>query len=373
MSYKLVFVLCSGLKLAILFSCSGLNSIQVKIPIASSSKTLTFVPNTGNMNTTSNKSAIADFTNALLNLSTEDEAKVKENINEICYVYQELTGLNGRDVAPEFITNVPTAVGISLSLNHAASCITDYNRTLKLLKGFVQAIRDQQKEHPDETINIFYAGCGPFALFMTIVAPIFTPEEVQFTLLEVNKKSMEVARDVVAKLELDEYLADSFTADAILFEVPDAEKYHILFSETLDALLHREGYVPILWNLLPQFKKDIVVIPENVQITVNYKKGEEEVPFGTAFDTRAVLKETPKTDLLPSKFDTKSLSLKDAPNYDSIVIDTLVTVYKDAALTRGESSISLAIEVPIEKPVIHEYVDFVYELNPTPAFKFGVR
>jgi len=325
------------------------------------------------MKTTSNAATIAELTNKLLNLSTKDEAEVKENINEICYVYQDLTGLNGRDVEPEFITNIPTAVGISLSLNHAASCITDYNRTLKLLQGIEQAIRDQQKKHPGETIHVFYAGCGPFALFMTIIAPIFTPEEVQFTLLEVNKKSMEVARDVVAKLGLDDYLTDSFAADAILFDVPNPEKYHVLFSETLDALLHREGYVPILWNLLPQFNEEIAVIPENVQITVNYKKGEDETSFATAFDTRAVLKETPKTDLLPSKFDTKSFSLKDAPNHDSIVIDTLVTIYKGTVLTRGESSISLALEVPIEKPVIHEFVDFVYELNPTPAFKFGVR
>ncbi len=325
------------------------------------------------MKSTSNATTLVGYSRALLDLSSEEEAQVKTNINEICYIYEDITGNSGRNTESEYVTNVPTAVGVSLSFNHAASCITDYKRTHKLLKGIVQAIRDKQEENPGETIQVFYAGCGPFALFMTIVAPLFDPKEVQFTLLEVNKKSIEVAKNVVAKLELESYLNECYTADAIMFDVPNPEKYHILFSETLDSLLNRECYVPILWNLLPQFNEDIAVIPENVQITVNYKKGEEEVPFVTAFDTREVLKETPKTDLLPQSFEIKSFSLKDAPKYDSIVLDTLVTIYKDYKLYRSESSISLALEVPIKKPVEHEFVEFVYQLKPTPAFQIGVK
>jgi predicted RNA methylase len=252
--------------------------------------------------------------------------------------------------------------------------MTDYRRTHKLLKGAAEAIRDLHKEKSGETVKFFYAGCGPLAPFMTMVAPLFAPDEVQFTLLEINKKSMQVANELIEKLELTEYINEYYTADAINFDVPNGEQFDILFSETLDSLLNREGYVPILWNLLPQLSENITVIPNNVQIKVNYKtEAGEEHPFGIAFDTREMLAKTPKTELLPRSLEAVSLSLKDAENYKSLVIDTEVSVYKDYVLTRGESSISLALEVPIKKPVVNEFVDFIYTIKPTPGLQIGVR
>lgn len=325
------------------------------------------------MNTTSSIETLKGMVESLIEMSTDENEKAKSKINEICLIFQEITGMDGRNVENEYIINVPTEVGVSLSLNHAASCITDYNRTHKFLKGTVEAIRDIQKSKPGKTIQFFYAGCGPLAPFITLVAPLFSPDEIQFTLLEINKKSMEVAKVLIQGLELTDYVNEYHTADAITFEIPNAASYDILFSETLDSLLHREGYVPILWNMLPQLPKDITVIPNNVQIKVNYNLEGNEVPFGVAFDTRQMLKDTPKTEELPEVFKTNSFSLKDAENYYSIIIDTEVEIYKDYILGREESSISLAIEVPIEKPVIHEYVDFIYRVKPTPGLQFGVR
>ena len=317
--------------------------------------------------------AFKELTSNLLDLPIDDKEQVEKKINELCYIFQDASGVDGRNTDSEYIINVPTEVGVSLSLNHAASCITDYKRTHVLLKGIVLAIQDLQKELPGETIKIFYAGCGPLAPFMTMVASQFTPAEVQFALLEINKKSMHIAKATIEKLGLTDYVEEYYTADAITFEVPKGESYHILFSETLDSLLNREGYVPILWNLLPQFREDIVVIPENVQIKVNYKNDDGEVPFAIAFDTRKKLAETPKTDELPEVLKPNSFSMKDAKDYDSILIDTEVKVYKDMILGREETSISLALEVPIEKPVVHEFVDFTYRIKPTPGLQFGVR
>ena len=326
------------------------------------------------MKPTSSLETFKSQVETLLNLPLENYEEVNEKINQICYVYSDAAGIDGRSTGTEFITNVPTEVGISLSLNHAASCMTDYRRTHKLLKGAVEAIRDLSKEKSGEPVRFFYAGCGPLAPFMTMVAPLFSSDEVKFTLLEINKKSMEVAKELIEKLELTDYIENTYTADAINFDLPEGEKFDILFSETLDSLLNREGYVPILWNLLPQLSENITVIPSNVQIKVNYKtEAGEETPFGIAFDTREILSKTPKTELLPRTLETVSLSLKDAAKYKSLVIDTEVSVYKDYVLTRGESSISLAIEVPIKKPVEHEFVDFVYTIKPTPGLQIGVR
>lgn len=325
------------------------------------------------MKTTTRRAALKKMSSKLLDLSFEDKEQVEKTINEICYLYQEVSGITGTQTDTEYIVNVPTEVGVSLSLNHAASCMTDYKRTHKLLKGIVQAIRDKQDEHPGETIRVFYAGCGPFALFMTMVAPLFNPTEIQFTLLEVNTKSMAIARQVIANLELEDSLDECHTADAITFQVPNAQSYHILFSETLDSLLNREGYVPILWNLLPQLRTDITVIPNNVQVKVNYKNDKGELPFAIAFDTREKLKNTPKTNKLPEQLAPSSFSLADAKEYDSLLIDTEVQVYGDIVLRRGESSISLALEVPIQKNITDEFVDFIYRISPTPGLQIATR
>lgn len=325
------------------------------------------------MSVSKNKEKLKEFSQRLLDIDPSDKDNIQKTINEVCYLFEDESGVNGRTAETEYMTNVPTEVGVSLSLNHAASCITDYRRTHKFLKGVVQAIRDLQEKKPGQKIRFFYAGCGPLAPFITMVAPLFTPKEIQFTLLEVNKKSVEVVKGLIDNLDLSDFVDEYHIADAITFKIPNAESYDILFSETLDSLLSREGYVPILWNLLPQLSEDIIVIPENVKVTVNYKQGNLEVPFATAFDTREMLKTTPKTNELPEKFETQSFSLKDAEDYSSIILDTHVKIYKDQELTREESSISLALEVPIEKPVIHEYVDFIYTLKPTPGLQIGVR
>lgn len=308
----------------------------------------------------------------LLNKEIND-LDAQEIINEINSSFQDLTGIYGKDVDLEHLACLPGETGQALSLNHAAECLLDYKRTTKFLRGFVEAIKDKQAKYPKETIHIFYAGCGPFAPFLTMVSPLFSPKEVQFSLLEINPKSLETAKTLIQKLELTNYVQEYYLADAITFKIPNPEQYHILFSETLDALLHRECYVPILWNLLPQLSENVTVIPENVLVTVNYKKDNLEQPFVTAFDTREALKATPKTDLLPEKLEMKSFSLNGAEDYFSIVLDTVVKIYKEEVLERSESSLTLAIEVPIEKPVIHEFVDFVYNLKPTPSLQFGVR
>lgn len=313
--------------------------------------------------------SIKDLSQKLLKLDVED-ANVESIIDEINSLFQDLTGIYGKDVDLEHMACLPAKTGQALSLNHAASCLLDYKRTIKFLKGFVKAIKDKQKEKPNKTIHIFYAGCGPFAPFVTMVAPLFKKDEIKFSLLEINGKSLYTAEKLIKKLNISDYVEDFYTADAITFKVPNPEKYDILFSETLDSLLHRECYVPILWNLLPQLPKEVTVVPENVQVKLNFKVGEKETFEAVVFDTRKVLSENKKTTDLPDKFPPTYVSLEKADKYYSVVLDTEVKIYEDELLERSESSISLAIEIPIQKPIVHKKVEFTYHLKPQPSLQF---
>jgi len=196
-------------------------------------------------------------------------SKTQETIDEIHKHFLEITNISNIDKGFQNISAVPTASGMAISLNHAAACLIDYQRTTKFLKGMVSLIREKQQQHPNEIINIFYAGCGPYAPFVTLVAPLFDPKEIQFAVLEINAASIKLAEKLINELGLSEYINTYHTADAVTFQIPDAKKYHILFSETLDALLYRESYVPILWNMLPQLSENCAVIPNNVIIQAN--------------------------------------------------------------------------------------------------------
>ena len=313
------------------------------------------------------------FSTTLRNPKTTTE-EVEGMINEINLYFQELTEVYKKEGTLDTLAAMPSKAGAALSLNHAAECLIDYKRTVKFLRGFVAAIKDKQKEYPKEVIEIFYAGCGPYAPFITMVAPLFTSNEVQFSLLEINEKSLESAKKLIQKLELTSYVKAYHLADAITFEIPNPEKIHILFSETLDALLYRECYVPILWNLLPQLAEDVIVIPENVSVKLNFKKATEEEIFAeTIFDTRKVLKENKKTDVIPEQLPAAVVALNEASQYKSIILDTDVQIYKNEKLLRGESSLSLALEMKIEKPIIHKAVIFTYQLQPKIELKLAMQ
>lgn len=312
---------------------------------------------------------VKSVSNKLLDntISFED---ITSTINEVNNHFLELIGKTERKEDLEHLAGMPSKAGTALSFNHAADCLLDYHRTTRFLRGLTKAIKDQQEKHPGETINVFYAGCGPLAPFMTLVAPLFTPEEVQFSLLEINDLSLMSTKKLIKKLGLKEYIKNYHSADAITFKLSNPETIHILFSETLDALLSRECYVPILWNLLPQLSKETVIIPENVQLKVNFKKEgqkEEEETFGkVVFDTRKILEETEKTEELPERLAPTFLSLEDADQYFSIVVDTEVQIYEDYVLYRRDSSLTLALEIPIHKPITHKGVHFIYQLLPQP-------
>jgi hypothetical protein len=283
-------------------------------------------------------------------------------INKIHEYFSEVTQVSGQGSDINHLYSVPANTGMALSINHAAQCLLDYKRTIKFLNAFVQAINDKREQFPGEVIRVFYAGCGPYATFVTLIAPLFNSDEIQFSLLEINKDSLCQAEQLIENLKLTKYIKACYLSDATTFEIPQPETFHILFSETLDALLYRECYVPILWNLLPQLPNDITVIPENVSVNLYFKKGDKETFSTTIFDARKAVKND--FDALPEQFESVIIDLSNSAKYDRILLETDVKIYKNIKLERNESSLTLSLEMEIEKPMTYTFVAFTYHTQP---------
>ncbi|GFD91334.1 hypothetical protein KUL156_33980 [Alteromonas sp. KUL156] len=309
-----------------------------------------------------------------------EQSEIENLINEIHTYFKELTQLTGFENHIEHLAAITTSKGKALGLNHAAQCLLDYKRTVKFLKAMVMAIKKKQQDHPNETIHIFYAGCGPYAPFVTLIAPLFSPEEIQFSLLEINDKSLKYAKILIQKLKLTNYVTNYYTADAVTFKIPEPEKFHILFSETLDALLYRECYVPILFNLLPQLSEDIAVIPENVLIKMSLsvnsitdsKHITEEID--TIINVREVISLN-KSDIISTQLPDKKVAVKslNIEQYNYLLLDTLVHIYDNIWLTRNESSLTIPLEMGIEHPFLFNSIVYTYQMHPDIELKYKLE
>lgn len=294
-----------------------------------------------------------------------DVQKQKDNIDTIHTYFKELTNISGYEQNIENLAAIPTARGKALGLNHAAQCLLDYNRTVKFLRAVVMTIKEKLQKNPNQPVSIFYAGCGPYAPFMSLIAPLFTPNEINFSLLEINQNSLLSVKKLIKNLNLNNYKIDFYEADAITFNVSNAANYDILISETLDALLYRESYVPILFNLLPQFSENIKLIPENVIVEFNLKSNNtDEEKNIEILNVRKALalnnqSEIPKI-LAPKQVDLASINID---KYDNLFLDTRVIVQNDIELTRNESSLTIPLKLNIEPSYKDKKLIFQYHMD----------
>ena len=320
---------------------------------------------------------IKELTTLLIeNPFTQNEAK--NYIDKIYAHFLIITEISGYDLKIEYLAAIPAATGKALGLNHAAQCLLDYKRTVKFLKAIILAIKEKQKEHPGELIHVFYAGCGPYAPFITLVAPFFKSDEIQFCLLEINKTSLESAKNLINSLELSNYVKAFYLADAVTFKIPNPDSFHMLISETLDAILYRECYVPILFNFLPQLNKNITLIPENVllnlKLVTNHEKSSKciEYEIDTILNVHETVLSRTHSIAIPSQLSDKKINLKSL-NIDSsknILLDTQVHIYKNIWLNRNESSLTIPVEIKLKNPAQNNSIIFTYFMSPNVELKY---
>ncbi|SEC31089.1 hypothetical protein SAMN04489761_2644 [Tenacibaculum sp. MAR_2009_124] len=321
-----------------------------------------------------------DLKSQVLNL-LKDESSTTEIENSIYTIHQhfhEVLDIPNFDESIPNLAAVSTSKGKALGMNHAAKCLFDYKRTVKFLKGMIAAIKEKQTAHPNETIRVFYAGCGPYAPFVTLIAQLFRSDEIQFDILEINALSLNHAKSLISGLQLNDYIGEYYQDDAITFKIDQEKQYHILFSETLDALLFRECYVPILFNMLPQLPDNIHVIPNNVQVNMNLSlmsmtnEGYKADKTETILDARQSVSEHASVESIPERLPQRTVNVKELniEDYNYFLLDTKVNVFDDIWLERNESSLTIPLEMEIHKPFDFSKMVFTYEMKDAIELKY---
>ena len=95
---------------------------------------------------------------------------------------------------------------------------------------------------------------------------LFSSDQLQFTLLELNPVSFQKIQRVVQQMEIGAYVRRIVQTDATTYQIPVDEQIDILLSETMQNALKREQQVPIICNLLQQIDYEVILIPELIEL-----------------------------------------------------------------------------------------------------------
>ena len=267
-----------------------------------------------------------------------------------------------------------TGRGMAIGATWAALCIDDQLRTHRFVRGLERAVRERLAERPGP-VHVLYAGCGPFATLALPTMTRFSPEEVQFSLLEINEVSLVAVKRLLADLGLEAYVRDLVATDASTYVVPKPGAVDILLTETMQFSLMDEMQVPICLNLLPQLPVTTLLIPERIELRLGRMHDDgleflaEDLGQLLTID-RASLRAYARTEE-STDFPGVRLALPAAGGL--FAIRTRIQVYDDIELLDYESGLTNP-EIVARFPDAEgtpEFIECVYQVEPSPYLRLA--
>jgi len=197
----------------------------------------------------------------------EGDDGLRAAVTELYSLCSSITGIDESSTHADDLNETGLPNGKALSPKDAAGCVLDYRRTAKLLRGVHAAILEAQRRFPDTTIELLYAGCGPFAPLAIPLTSRFKPAEIQFTLLDIHKRSLDAAQTVFQAFGATAFVRDYRQCDAASYKHDAPHVIHIVVAEVMQAALEHEPQVAITINLASQLCAGGIFIPERIVVS----------------------------------------------------------------------------------------------------------
>lgn len=277
------------------------------------------------------------------------------------------------DAADSEETGLPN--GKAISPRDAARCSLDFRRTSRFLRGVHDAVLDARKRFPDTTIEVLYAGCGPFAPLALPLTRRFTPAEIRFTLLDVHERSLRAARQLFRALGLDPYVRDVVRCDAASYRHATSHGVHVVVVEAMQAALEKEPQVAITANLAPQLRPGGAFIPQSIAVDCHLcGLAEEGAPLRVGARLGRVL-ELAADDYRSRSSSPARVTLAvpdDVEGEHHLALSTTITVFGSIVLGPYESGLTCPrILGDLGRVRAGRRVEFTYDGGENPGFRYG--
>lgn len=300
-------------------------------------------------------------------------------LKDLKSLFMTVTGTNLED--EESRKDLYHATGKAIGPQWAAMCIDDMLRTKHFMAGTCKAIRSklEEKKRP---VTLLYVGTGPFATLVTPLTTLFTPDELQLILVEVNPIAIDCLEKCIRNFGIQDYVKEILSADASQLVLKNPDEIDILLLECMQLALIKEQQVAITYNLLPQLRADAILLPEEITLSVcliDYKTKEEnmtiydeslvkpyykkvdpifrlnrETIIKTVADQKTTVPQFPKTTTLFGNVE---------PNYKYVAIATEISVFADQKIDIDKCSLTM-LHKPKEIPLTGMTTQYIISETP---------
>jgi hypothetical protein len=327
---------------------------------------------------------LSGITDVILNEASSQE-DLHTALNDFSDLCSQITGLVPDRTFDAWSEDSYLDGGVAINPQAAAYCIQDYQRSIIFIRAVHAAFNSVRARFSDTTINILYAGCGPFA---TLVLPLLShllQSNARIHLLDIHSKSLESVRTLLCHFGFNQPNIHCVKGDACSYQHPDT--LHLVIAETMQKSLEQEPQFAVTANLAPQMHSDGVFIPEHIQVQLCLAQRKNEGGIQTPKENRQLLgslfnldaksahiqarkaqynKSTSKYELTPTIIDIPSIENPEA--FDALLL-TNIRVFEQFELGHDESDITLPAKCEELSPLKPgaQYI-ITYQLGSYPKF-----
>lgn len=271
--------------------------------------------------------------------------------------------------------NADLASGVAISPVQAAKCVKENLRTQIFLKGVHQCFQDKLSQQ--ESINVLYAGTGPYGTLVVPLLHLFRADQVKLWLLDIHPQNIESLKLLINELGVSDRVAFIGIADATCWQPDGNVTFDVLVSETMTALLAREPQVSIFSHLQHYLADDGELIPQQIvlgtELAAADSSGLSPIELGSFFQLnrktcRAIAAGNCRclkgVIPLPDEFSTL--------NYQTVSFTTDIQVYRDNWLRKNQCSLNMPLSHNGLKLVKGSEIRFEYIFSDLPGYAFDI-